>query len=936
MIKNGHNYFVELTVNGDRHMVLVSAKTTLVEVLREQLGLTGTKLGCGVGDCGACTILLDGEPANACLLLALEAEGRDIITIEGISTNGELHPLQRAFVNEGAIQCGFCTPAMVLTGKALVNKNADPSEKEVREALAGTFCRCTGYAKIVKAIRNWQHYNEMPSSKEEGGKTELAVVGKSLPRKDSFDKVTGRARYTDDIHLPNMLYGKILTSPYSHARILNIDTQKAEVLQGVKAILTGKNVPDIFYGVSPARYDEHILAKEKVCYVGDEVAAVAAIDEETCQKALELIEVEYEELPAVFDPIEAMQDGAPLILERYPNNINTRVDWNFGDVEKGFKEADLVLSDTYVGNRTYQSPMEPHCAIAEWDSDGRLKLYTSTQVVHYVRYQLSRLLEMSQGDIRVIGTHCGGGFGGKAEVNPLEMCAAFLAKKTGRPVKMRYNRTEMFYHCRGRHKQTIDMKIGMKKDGTITAVQQKSVLEGGAYSSFGVIAVYYSGAMVPTLYKLPHYKYDGFRVNTNLPACGAMRGHGCPHPRFAFESLLTDLAMRLRLDPIEVRLKNAMEPDSRTVNDLDVGSCELKACLEEVRRKSGWDEKWGKLPFGRGIGVGCGGFVSGAGYPIYRSKFPHSNATIKVSEDGNMVILYTGETEIGQGSMTVLSQIAAEAMGITYDRIKVEYADTDITPLGFGSYSSRVTLMGGNACKMAGEDVKQQLLKVASQMINIPIEQIESRENYIYDRENENAGIPWEEVAARYFSEKGPLIGRGHYSPPEGLGGDFKGATVGTSPAYSFSACVCEVEVDVETGKVKVIKFTDAHDVGTPINPMAVEGQAEGAIAMMLGETLLEDMVFDKKGNILNPNLHDYLLPTALDVPPIDSSTVESYEPRGPFGAKEVGEGATLPVIGAIANAIYDAIGVRVKELPITPERILQALGEKERKECFP
>ncbi|MCH8070052.1 MAG: molybdopterin-dependent oxidoreductase, partial [Candidatus Marinimicrobia bacterium] len=387
--KNGHNYFVELTVNGDQHMVLVSAKTTLVEVLREQLGLTGTKLGCGVGDCGACTILLDGEPANACLLLALEAEGRDIITIEGISINGELHPIQRAFVNEGAIQCGFCTPAMVLTGKALVNKNADPSEKEVREALAGTFCRCTGYAKIVKAIRNWQHYNEMPSSKEEGEKTELAVVGKSLPRKDSFEKVTGRARYTDDIHLPNMLYGKILTSPFPHARILNIDTQKAEVLQGVKAILTWKNVPDILYGVSPARYDEHILAKEKVCYIGDEVAAVAAIDEETCQKALDLIEVEYEELPAVFDPIEAMKDGAPLILERYPNNINTRVDWNFGDVEKGFEEADLVLSDTYVGNRTYQSPMEPHCAIAEWNSDDRLTLYTSTQVVHYVRYQLS-------------------------------------------------------------------------------------------------------------------------------------------------------------------------------------------------------------------------------------------------------------------------------------------------------------------------------------------------------------------------------------------------------------------------------------------------------------------------------------------------------------------------------------------------------------------
>lgn len=922
------NYFVELRVNGDRHIVPVMATTTLVDVLREQLGLTGTKVGCGVGDCGACTVLLDGEPTNACLMLALEAEGREIVTIEGISTNG-VHPLQRAFVAEGAIQCGFCTPAMVLAGKALIDRNPEPGGDEIREALAGTLCRCTGYAKIVKAIQRWQDYADAPPAEEQMPKDEYAVVGRRLPRKDSLEKVNGRAKYADDIKLPNMLYGKILTSPLPHARIVKIDTGTAEALPGVKAILTGKDVPDTLYGVSPARYDEYILAKDKVCYIGDEVAAVAAVDEATCRKALELIEVEYQELPAVFDPLEAMEDGAPVIHDRYPNNINTRVEWDFGDVEQGFQEADLVLSDTYEGNRTYQNPLEPHCATAEWDREGRLTVYTTTQTVHYVRYQLARLLDMPQGDVRVIGTHCGGGFGGKAETNPLEVCGALLARKTGRPVKMRYTRSEMFHHCRGRHKQIIELKMGMKKDGTITAVQQKSVLEGGAYSSFGVVAVYYSGAMIPTLYQLPNFKYDGFRVNTNLPACGAMRGHGCPHPRFAFESLLTDMAMSLGLNPIDVRMRNAMEPDTRTINDLDIGSCELKACLEKVREKSGWDEKWGKLPFGKGIGIGCGGFVSGAAYPIYRSNFPHSSATIKVSEDGHAAILYTGETDIGQGSMTVLAQIAAEAMGTNYDRIKVVCADTDTTPLGLGSYSSRVTLMGGNACKMAGEDIQQQLLEVASQILEVAAERLEIRENRIYDKENDSTELPWHEAAAQCFAEKGPLIGRGHYSPPEGLGGDFKGATVGTSPAYSFSACVCEVEVDVETGRVKVIQFTDAHDVGTPINPMAVEGQAEGAIAMMLGETLLEEMVFDEKGEILNPNLHDYLLATAKDVPPIDSSTVESYEPRGPFGAKEVGEGATLPVIGAIANAIEDAVGVRIRSLPITAEKVLGALKEK-------
>lgn len=924
---------VELAVNGTKYAVLATGSTTLLEALREQIGLTGTKLGCGAGDCGACTVLVDGQPVNACLLLALEAEGKEIVTIEGLSHEGRLHPMQRAFVEEGAIQCGFCTPGMVLTAKALVDRNPDPSEEEVREALSGTLCRCTGYAKIVKAIRSWRSYAAEPAAGRQP--TSIGpVVGASLPRKDAFEKVSGRAQYADDVRLPGMLWGKILTSPLPHARIKKIDISKALSLPGVRAVITGKDVTDTMYGVSPARYDEHVLAKEKVRHVGDKIAAVAAVDEPTCLQALKLIEVEYEELEAVFDPIKAMQEGAPIVHEKYPGNINTRVEWNFGDVEKGFQEADLVLSDTFVGNRTYQSPMEPHCAVAEWDQQGRLTVHTSTQVVHYVRYQLARLFDMPQGDIRVIGTHCGGGFGGKAETNPLEICASLLSRKTGRPVKMRYTRSEMFHHCRGRHKQIIELKMGMKKDGTITAVKQQSILEGGAYSSFGVVAVYYSGSMVPTLYKIPNYRYDGFRVNTNLPACGAMRGHGCPHPRFAFESLMTRMAVELGLDPLDVRLINAMEPNTRTVNDLDVSSCELKACLQHVRKASDWDNKWGKLPFGRGIGVGCGGFVSGAAYPIYRSKFPHSNAFIKVSEDGHTATLYTGETDIGQGSATVLSQIAAETMGITFDRIKVVYADTDLTPLGFGSYSSRVTLMGGNASKRAAEDVRRQIVETGARMLELPVERIDIQKNCVFDAANENARLPWHEVAARCFSENGLLIGRGFYSPPEGLGGNFKGATVGTSPAYSFVACVCEVEVDTETGKVKVVKFTDAHDVGTPINPMAVEGQAEGAIAMMLGETLLEEMLFNDKGEILNPNLHDYLLPTAKDVPPIESSTVDSYEPHGPFGAKEVGEGATLPVIGAIANAIYDAVGVQIKELPITAERILKELKRRSRGEA--
>jgi 4-hydroxybenzoyl-CoA reductase alpha subunit len=926
---------ININVNGTSYEIAVKPNSTLVDVLREQLRLTGTKKGCGLGDCGACTVLINGKAVNSCLVLAVEAEGQNILTIEGLAQGEELHPIQQAFVEKGAIQCGYCTPGMILRTKSLLDENPNPSEEEIKKALTGNLCRCTGYTKILEAIDTSKAYlkGEKPQSIEyqpQKSAMDLSVVGKRLPKIDAPDKAAGRAIYTDDIVLPNMIYGKLLLSPLPHAKIKSVNIEKAKSLPGVKLILTGADVTDLTYGTSPPRYDENVLAKDKVRYVGDVVAAVAAIDEATCYKAINLIEVEYEELPAVFDPLEAMKDGAThLFDDKYENNINTRVDHHFGDIEKGFAEADHIKEARFIGNRTYQNPMEPHCAIAEWDRHGRVTLYTSTQVVHYVHHQLSRVLNLPLGNIRVIMDNCGGGFGAKAATNMLEILSILLAKKVGCPVKMRFNREEMYLYGRGRHKQYIDMKIGVKKDGTITAVKQKVILEGGAYSSFGVVTTYYAGSMLPTLYKFPNYKYDGYRINTNLPPCGAFRGHGTPHPRFAFESLLSMIADDIGMDHIDIRLKNAMKPETRTCNDLEIHSCELKACLETVRKKSGWDKKKGKLPKGRGIGIGCGGFVSGAGYPIYRSKFPHSNAIIKVQEDGSKAVLFVGDADIGQGSDTVLAQAAAEAMGITFDRMSVVSADSDITPIGFGAYSSRVTLMGGNASKMAGEDVKKQLMTTVSEILNLPIEKIDAANNKLFEKGNPENSIPWEKAATAFFSKKGPLTGRGHYSPPEGLGGKYKGAAVGTSPAFSFSASVCEVEVDMETGKVKVTNFWDAHDCGTAINPMAVEGQVEGAVVMGMSETLLEDEVFDSTGKMRNPDLHNYLIATSADIPAIESSIVDSYEPAGPFGAKEVGEGATLPVLGAIANAVADAIGVRIFELPITPERVLNAIKSK-------
>lgn len=934
---------VTLHVNGQRHVVAVKPGMTLQKVLRDQLGLTGTKNGCEAGDCGACTVLKDGRAVASCLVLAVEAEGSRITTIEGLSENGGLHPLQKSFIKHGALQCGFCTPGQIMSALALIQRNPDPSRGEIVAALGGNLCRCGSYTRIISAIQNWKEFEnveidtEPHAGDERDQQLDHNVVGHGVTRYDAPDKVSGRAIYTADIKLPGMIYGKILRSTIPHGLIRSIDTSRAQKLPGVLAIITGEDVPDTWYGVSPARYDEQILAKERVRYLGDEVAAVAALDEDTALRALELIEVEYEELPAVFDPKTAMAPDAPLIHPenpRYAENISTKVEWDFGDVEKGFEEADHIREERFVGNRTYQSPIEPHVAIARWEHHGRkLTVWSSSQVPHYMQYMISRVFDIPMGDIRMIRPAVGGGFGAKAETTPLEFCSVILARMTGRPVMMKYTREEMFYHFRGRHKQYLDLKIGVKKDGTITAVKFRSILDGGAYTSFGVITAYYAGAMLPTLYKFSNYSFEGLRVFTNLPASGAMRGHGVPQPRFAFESLLDIIAEDLEIDPIEIRLRNAMEPDTRTCNALDISSCEFKTTLERAREESGWKEKRGTLPPGRGIGVGCGGFVSGAGYPIYRSNFPHSNAIIRVHEDGRAVSLHIAAAEIGQGSDTVLVQIAAEAMGIPYNRVWMAECDSVISPLDLGSYSSRVTLMAGSAVKAAAEEIKNRLFEVAATRLECEAALLDAIDGWIFNSIKPDIGIDWDEAARLAFEESGPVVGTGHYRPPENLGGGFKGSTVGTSPAFSFATAVCEVEVDLETGRVRVERFTDFSDSGTVINPVTFHGQVEGGIMMGLGETLMEDTVHDGKGVLVNPDLRAYLVPTIGETPDIISIAVESFEPRGPFGAKEIGEGCLLPVLGAIANAIYDACGVRVTELPITPEKILQGLNKAGKRE---
>ncbi len=783
--------------------------------------------------------------------------------------------------------------------------------------------------------------------------TQYTVINKRAPRLDAPDKSTGRAKYVDDMTLPGMLFGALLQSPLAHARILNIDVSKAKRLPGVKAVVTAEDAGLIKYGVSPARYDETLFCHEKVRYVGDEIAAVAAVDLETALEAISLIKVDYEELPAVFTPEEAMAQGAPVIHEEYPGNVCAEVHQEFGDVEAAFQDCDLIRTDRFVNKRQDAAFLEPNGCIADYDRFGNLTLYTSTQVPHYVQRTVAMVLKLPVGRVRVIKPYVGGGFGPKAAANPMELAACLLSKKIGRPVKMNYSREQVFLFSRARHQFVHTLTTGVKKDGTIMALKNECYLEGGAYASFGIATVYYAGSLLAAPYRLANMKYDGYRVYTNKPACGAQRGHGGVAARAAWEQQLDAIAEELGMDPIEFRLKNVMSAGDITCNDLNMSSFGMKDCIEAVKKGSGWSEKKGKMPKGKGIGMACGFFVSGAGYPIYRSDTYHATVTVKLSEDGGTATVYTGAAEIGQGSDTTMALIAAEALGVRYEDVRVASGDTEYG-IDLGAYSSRTTLMTGHATKEAAESVKRQVLQVLGDRLKVPVDQMDIKNGYIvfkgetpdfssirtaYIKEHrgwtdnpDEEPLTFREAARLAYLEKGTIVGTGKYKPGK-LGGKYKGAAVGTSPAYGCSAQVAEVSVDMETGKVSVERVTDAHDCGFAINRTSVEGQMEGSVSMGLGEALLEEVKFDEKGNILNANLAEYKIPTCLDMPNVKSLIVESNEPNGPFGAKEVGEGAIMPTIPAILNAVYDAIGVRINELPLTPERVYMAIRRKKGKQ---
>jgi 4-hydroxybenzoyl-CoA reductase alpha subunit len=764
---------------------------------------------------------------------------------------------------------------------------------------------------------------------------EFAVIGRREAAHGGAGKVSGATIYADDIVLPSMLHGKILRSPHPHARIVSLDTARAEALPGVHAVVTGRDMPTP-YCIIPWTRDETALCVERVRFIGDGVAAVAAVDEETALRAIELIDVEYEVLPSILQPEDALTPGAIQIHEPSKpgrnGNITKHVHLAFGDVDGNVAASDEVIEADYFFEGTTHTPIEPHCAVGWYDPRGRLTVWSSTQVPHYLQRELARVLELDVARVRVVQPAVGGAFGGKSEPFDLEFCVAKLAMKAGRPVKILYTREEVFYSHRGRHPMKMHYRLGAARDGRINAVDARILIDGGAYASFGLVTTYYSGQLLTAPYAFGSYRFDSTRVYTNKPPCGPKRGHGSVQPRFAFEVQLDRLSERIGMDPITLRRRNFIGGATRTINELRVTSNGFLQCLDAVEGASGWAEKWRQLPYGRGVGVAGSCYISGTNYPIYPNEMPQAAIQIQVERSGRVTVL-TGASEIGQGSDTVVASIAAEELGVPPAYVRVYSTDTDLVPVDLGAYSSRETFMVGNACLMAARRVKEMVVSAVAAEWQLDEQRVRLAGGWAFDVCDPSRRVTISEAFNLAEARHGPLAATGHYNTPKDVHGTYRGGTIGASPAYSFTAHVAEVHVDTETGFVQVERIWIAHDCGRALNPVLVEGQMEGSAYMGFAEALMEEQIFKdaehgRAGLHNAPSLLDYRIPTSVDTPELESLIIESIDPEGPYGAKEAGEGPLHPSIPAIANAIFDAVGVRMDALPFSPSRVWKALQD--------
>ena len=762
------------------------------------------------------------------------------------------------------------------------------------------------------------------------GERAFKVVGTPGQKVDAGAKVTGETRFADDLVLPRMLHCKLTRSCHAHARLVKVDTRRAAALPGVIAVLTGDALA-ISFGILPISQDEHALGRDLVRFVGDPVAAVAAIDEETAEEAARLVDVEYEPLRAIESVEDAIAHPEPQLHDYADRgNIHKEIALDFGGVDDAMKRADHVADDIFFYEGSTHLALEQHAALAQWSPDGKLTVWSSTQTPHYLHRALAKVLELPAAHIRVIATPNGGGFGGKSDPFNHEIVVAELARRTGRPVKICLTREEVFYCHRGRHATLMRCRTGVTKDGRIVAMDFTSFLDGGAYGSYGVASTYYTGALQTVTYEIPAYRFRGLRAFTNKPPCGPKRGHGTPQPRFAVEVQLDKIAEHLKLDPADMRKRILQPANSVTANWLRIGSMGLGPCIDAVVKASGWKERFGRLPPGRGLGIACSSYITGAGLPIYWNQLPHSSVQLKLDRSGG-VTAFCGSTDIGQGSDTMLAYFVAEVLGIEPIDIRVVTGDTDLTPVDLGSYSSRVTLMTGHAAIQAAERARDAVAGPVAQKLGIPAERLVFAGRRVFDAEDPARGMEFAEAVRVAESALGAIGATGSYTPPKSPG-RYKGAGVGPSPAYSYSCAIAEVTVDQDTGIVTVPKVWIAHDIGRAINPMLAIGQVEGSVYMGLGEALMEEMTYRDAGRNMvhhHPSMLEYKSPTTLEMCDVETFLIEEPDAGGPFGAKEVGQGPLLPIPPAVANAVYDAVGVRVDQVPVQPHMVLRALKDK-------
>ncbi|MBK7264699.1 MAG: 4-hydroxybenzoyl-CoA reductase subunit alpha [Rubrivivax sp.] len=755
------------------------------------------------------------------------------------------------------------------------------------------------------------------------------VAGQRTPLIDGVDKVSGRARYTADLPIGDALVGVILRSPVAHGLIRAIDTRAARALPGVRAVITGDDF-SAPYGVIPIAQNEWPLARERVRYRGEPLAAVAADDHDSAMAALRAIVLDIEPLPAYFEAAAARAADAVPLHANKPGNIERQVEQDFGDVDAGFAAADLVVERCFDYAEIAHGQIELNAAVAQYDPENdRLISQSVSQVPYYLHLTLAQCLGMDSSRIRVVKPFVGGGFGHRVEPLNFEMITAALARAAGGTVRTELTREEVFLTHRGRPATQIKLRLGLAKGGEILAVDAEVVQRGGAYGGYGLVTILYAGALLHALYRVGAVRYRGFRVYANLPPCGAMRGHGAVDVRHAFEALLDEAGASLGIDPFALRRANLITAPYRTLNDLQVNSCGLPQALDAVEAASRWRQRRGQLPRGRGLGMACSHYVSGSAKPVHWSGEPHAVVNLKLDFDGGITLL-TGAADIGQGSSTLLAQVAAEVLLLPMSRFRVIAADSALTPKDNGSYSSRVSFMVGNASIRAAQSLRRVLIDAAAKRLEVAADDI--------DWAGESCGVvgtdrrlDFAQVVQAALSDAGTLTVKGAWStPPETQGGRFRGAAVGSSAGFSYAAQVVEVSVDEDTGAVTVEQVWVAHDCGYAINPLAVEGQVQGAVWMGLGQALSEETQYHE-GLPLRPNLIDYRIPTIVESPPIDVTLIESHDPLGPFGAKEASEGALHGFPPALSNAIFDAVGVRLHALPTTPDRVLEALQDQRR-----